>query len=75
MFLYYKRYFGVGVSYRTGESISALFELFINDDLMIGYAYDYILSDIQMATSGSHEIMVNYLFPHNHKRVVTPRYF
>jgi len=73
--LYYKRYFGVGISYRTSESISALFELFINDDLMIGYAYDYILSDIQMATSGSHEIMINYLFPHNHKRVVTPRYF
>ena len=73
--LYYKRYFGVGVSYRTSESVSALFELFINDNLMMGYAYDYILSDIQMATSGSHEIMINYIFPYNEKRVVTPRYF
>ena len=73
--LYYKRYFGVGVSYRTSESVSALFELFINNNLMMGYAYDYILSDIQMATSGSHEIMINYIFPYNEKRVVTPRYF
>ncbi len=73
--LYYKRYFGVGVSYRTNESISGLFELFINSQFMIGYAYDYILSDIQMATTGSHEIMINYIFPYNEKRVVTPRYF
>ena len=73
--LYYKRYFGVGVSYRSGESVSALFELFINDQFMLGYAYDYIVSDLHVATSGSHEIMINYIFPHNEKRVVTPRYF
>ena len=73
--LYYKRFFGIGISYRTTESISGLFELFINDNLMMGYAYDYIISDIQMATSGSHEIMINYIFPYNEKRVITPRYF
>jgi len=73
--LYYDNLFGIGLSYRTKESASVLFQLYINEELIIGYAFDYVLSDIRMATYGSHEIMVNYRFAFNKKRYISPRYF
>ena len=73
--LYYDNLFGIGISYRSKESMSALFQLFVNEELIIGYAFDYVLSDISMATYGSHEIMVNYRFAFNKKRYISPRYF
>ena len=73
--LYYDDLFGIGLSYRAKESVSALFQLFVNEELIIGYAFDYVLSDLRMATYGSHEIMVNYRFAFNKKRYISPRYF
>ncbi len=73
--LYYNHLFGIGLSYRAKESASALFQLFVNDELIIGYAFDYVVSDIRLSTFGSHEIMVNYRFGWNKKRYISPRYF
>lgn len=66
---------GIGVSYRWKESIAALFEIFVTEDVRVGYSYDIILNDINKAASGSHEIMINYRFPFSKDRIVTPRYF
>lgn len=51
---------GLGVSYRLVEGIVGLFELQLNDNFHVGYAYDFTLSDLNQYSNGTHEIMVNY---------------
>jgi type IX secretion system PorP/SprF family membrane protein len=49
-----------GGSYRLGDSVLGLFELKINDNFHVGYAYDITTSDLKLYSNGSHELMVNY---------------
>lgn len=49
-----------GVSYRSGDSMTLLTQLVLNENLRLGYAYDMITSDLNQYTNGSHEIMLNY---------------
>ncbi|MCU4155242.1 type IX secretion system membrane protein PorP/SprF [Carboxylicivirga sp. A043] len=72
---YFIEALGIGVSYRWKESVAAIAEIFLTEDIRIGYSYDIILNDINEAATGSHEIMINYKFPFSKKRIVTPRYF
>lgn len=51
---------GLGFSYRLDDSVVGLFELQINDNFHVGYAYDITTSDIRLYSNGSHEIMINY---------------
>lgn len=67
--------FAVGLSYRTRDSIDALFEFQITPQLGIGYAYDYTLTPLGKYTSGSHEIMIRYELGFGKRRIITPRYF
>ena len=65
----------LGVSYRSFDSVSGLIELQASNQLKLGYAYDYTLSDLSQFTSGTHEIMINYRFAFKKERIITPRYF
>lgn len=65
----------VGVSYRSFDSIDLLLELQLNQQLRLGYAYDFTTSDLRKVNSGSHEIMLNYRFVFSKSKIVTPRYF
>ncbi|MEP0367232.1 MAG: type IX secretion system membrane protein PorP/SprF [Cyclobacteriaceae bacterium] len=65
----------LGLSYRSFDSFSFLFDLQASPQLRFGYAYDYTLTDLKAVTSGSHELMVNYRFVFSKNKVVTPRYF
>ena len=47
-----------GISYRTDDSVSAMFNISIIPSLRIGYAYDYTLSNLGAFNNGSHEIFV-----------------
>jgi type IX secretion system PorP/SprF family membrane protein len=49
-----------GASYRIKDSVIGLFELKINENFHVGYAYDVTTSDIRLYSNGTHEIMVNY---------------
>ncbi len=51
---------GVGVSYRTGDSVVVLAEFMITPQLGFGYAYDAMLTPLKMYTSGSHELLLRY---------------
>lgn len=64
--------FDVGVSYRTKEAVVGMFEIRPNQQLGIMYSYGYPLSDIQMYTSGSHEISLKYTFKYKTK-ITGPR--
>jgi type IX secretion system PorP/SprF family membrane protein len=51
---------GLGASYRLGDSFIGLFELQLNENFHVGYAYDFTSSDLRAYSNGTHEIMINY---------------
>ncbi|NNL15067.1 MAG: type IX secretion system membrane protein PorP/SprF [Flavobacteriaceae bacterium] len=52
----------LGGSYRFFDSFGAIINFKIFDGLSMGYAYDYITTDLNSYSSGSHEFMLNYEF-------------
>jgi type IX secretion system PorP/SprF family membrane protein len=70
-----KEMFWIGASYRSSADISILAGVQINPQFLISYSYDYPLTKLQKATSGSHELVLSYLFAFKGKKIVTPRYF
>jgi len=65
----------VGVGYRLEDSFSAMVNFLITPNLRIGYAYDNVVSDLDVATSSSHEIFINFEIPLLKKVSRSPRYF
>ena len=58
----YKQLVSLGFGYRTDNSIIALMKVRIYDKFQLGYAFDFTTSDIKSYSSGSHEIMLSYIF-------------
>lgn len=76
MFIFYETV-GAGASYRWDDSITMIFELKLHENLHLGYAYNYTLSEISRYSNGSHEIMLNYRYkiPILHKGLDCPSYY
>ncbi len=55
----YNRFITGGVSYRHKDAVNFVAGVEIKN-FVVGYSYDYPISDISKATSGSHEVFVNY---------------
>ena len=73
-FLFFER-FEIGATYRLDDSFGGMVNYAITPNLRIGYAYDHIISDLNVTTPSSHEIML--LFDVNFPKKVSrsPRYF
>ena len=71
----YKDKLWMGASYRYNHSMNFTTELLISGNLRMGLAYDYAIGDIKQATIGSAEIMINYVFRKQDKKIINPRYF
>lgn len=67
--------FEIGATYRLDDSFGAMVNYAITPNLRIGYAYDHIISDLNVTTPASHEVML--LFDLNFPKKVSrsPRYF
>ncbi|SMD33283.1 type IX secretion system membrane protein, PorP/SprF family [Reichenbachiella faecimaris] len=66
----------LGVSYRSLDSFDALFQIQVTPQFQLGYSYDFLTTtDLSRVNSGSHEIMINYVFNLKSNKIVTPRYF
>lgn len=76
MFIFYD-VVGLGFSYRIDDAVIVLFELQINENFHVGYAYDITMSDIRLYSNGSHEIMINYRIklPKIHQGIPCPSYW
>ena len=55
----YNKFLSGGIAYRTSDAISLMLGAEIKN-FFVGYAYDYALSAINKASSGSHEFFVGY---------------
>jgi type IX secretion system PorP/SprF family membrane protein len=73
-FLFFER-FEIGATYRLDDSFGAMVNYAITPNLRLGYAYDHIVSDLNVTTPASHEVML--LFDLNFPKKVSrsPRYF
>lgn len=71
---YYKEIIGLGVGYTYNTSALAYTDIRLNDQLHFGYAFEYALNALQNYSSGSHEIMLRYLFRYK-VNTVNSRYF
>ena len=71
---YWGDYIGIGAGYRSSNAGVGFIDLRFNDQLRIGYSYDYTLSTLKNYSSGSHEVMIRYLFMYKVDGK-SPRYF
>jgi type IX secretion system PorP/SprF family membrane protein len=60
--------FGFGLGYRYRESLIAMAGVKLNDQLRVGYAYDYSISPLRNYSGGSHEILLRYDFGYTVER-------
>ncbi|WP_188462296.1 PorP/SprF family type IX secretion system membrane protein [Bizionia arctica] len=73
-FLFFEK-FEIGATYRLDDSIGAMANFAITPEIRIGYAYDFTTSELNISTSGSHEIMLLFDLNFPKKVSVSPRFF
>ncbi len=69
-----KNKYSIGLTYRTTQAMIALAQIKLNDQWFIGYSYDYTFSALRNYQSGSHEVLLRYLFYYR-VNARSPRYF
>lgn len=72
--LFYDK-FELGVSYRYEDSFSGLAAFQLNPNIKAGYAYDRVVSDIQVASNSSHELFLIFDLNFPRKVMQSPRFF
>ena len=55
----YNKFLSAGVGYRYDDAVSVMLGAEYKN-FFLGYSYDYPISDISKASSGSHEIFAGY---------------
>jgi len=65
---------GLGFGYRSSNTIIGMIQCQLNSQIRISYAYDFDTGTQSRYISGSHDLVINYLFSYNRK-VSSPRQF
>jgi|SRR5690554_432119 len=73
-FLFNER-FTLGVAWRWDAAVSGLAGFQIDNNWLIGYAYDAETTRLANYNSGSHEIFLRYEFFRKSNRMIAPRFF
>ena len=61
----YSNIIEIGASYRSGDAIVGIINMYVMDDLNLIYSYDFTTSNVSKASSGSHEITLRYKYYYN----------
>lgn len=67
--------FEIGATYRLDDSFGAMVNYVISPSVRIGYAYDHIISDLNVTTPASHEFMLLFDLNMSKKVSISPRFF
>jgi type IX secretion system PorP/SprF family membrane protein len=65
----------IGATYRLQDSFGAMVNFAITPSLRLGYAYDHIVSDLDVTTPSSHEVILLFDLNFSKKVSQSPRYF
>lgn len=58
----YQDMYWLGLTYRLGDALAFMANVNVTEELMIGYSYDFSVSNLGNYNSGSHEIMLSYRY-------------
>ncbi len=61
--LWYQEKYGLGFSYRTNDSFTAMLQVHVANALTFGYAHDFVVSKLSRYTAGNNEVMIRYRLP------------
>lgn len=64
-----------GLSWREGDSVSAMINFLVAENLRLGYAYDYTLTNLGDFNTGSHEVFLLYNLDLSPGNLKSPRFF
>lgn len=64
-----------GLAYRLDAAVSGMAGFQVNNNIMIGYAYDYDTTELGNYNSGSHEIFLRFELGTKLRAKVNPRFF
>ncbi len=67
--------FEIGASYRLDDSFSGLVGFQVTDNIRIGYAYDHVVSDLEVVAPASHEVILTFDLFFSKRILRSPRYF
>ena len=73
-FLFYDK-FEIGASYRNEDSFSGLVGFAFSKSIRLGYAYDHVLTDINVVAKASHEVFLQFDLNFPKKVSRSPRFF
>jgi type IX secretion system PorP/SprF family membrane protein len=62
-----------GFTYRTDKSFEGIVHIQATRNINIGYAYDYLVSDLRGYDHGAHEIVLGFDFVRDNSKYITPR--
>lgn len=65
----------MGVAYRWDSAVSGLLGFQFSDNIFLGYAYDYDITDLANYNNGSHEFFLRFELGGSGKGVISPRFF
>ena len=68
LYAIYDKQFGFGVMYRIGDAVGAFVDVQVNNQLTIGYGYDFSTNSLLGMNSGTHELLLTYEFNSFKKR-------
>lgn len=58
----YQDLYWLGATYRLGDALAFMANVQVSNQLMIGYSYDFSLSNLGNYNSGSHEVMISFSY-------------
>ncbi|SHM74484.1 PorP/SprF family type IX secretion system membrane protein [Myroides odoratimimus] len=73
-FLFYDK-FTLGGAYRWDASVSALAGFQVNENLFVGYSYDFDTTTLRHYNSGSHEVFLRFELFNRRSTINAPRFF
>lgn len=67
--------FWIGATYRLGDSVDAVLQYQFSKQFKLGLATDFTLTELKNYTSGSFEVMIEYLFFYDNEGINNIRFF
>lgn len=67
--------FELGATYRLEDSFGGMINFAVTPSIRVGYAYDHIVSDLNVTTPASHEFMLLFDLNFSKKISISPRFF
>lgn len=65
----------LGLAYRFDAAVSGLAGFQVNDNILIGYSYDYDTTPFSRYNNGSHEIFLRFELGNRQRSKMSPRFF